>query len=337
MDAAYPIAELAEKLPGYLKNAERLHVRLGTHTRLDERIFRMVSDLRRKERSGAVAPREFVDPSAVLHELRLRKTPAELDLMRQAAKITEEAHLAAMNLARPGVFEYEVEAELLRVFRRRGSGRPAYGSIVGSGPNATVLHYRANDRRLEDGDLLLIDAGCEYEYYASDVTRTFPVNGKFSPPQRAIYEIVLDAQDKAVAAVRPGVTMDDIHQVALDVIIDGLLSLGLLTDPREKIVEEKLYQKFFMHRTGHWLGMDVHDVGSYFVDGKPRPLAPGVVLTVEPGIYVASDAEVDERFRGIGVRIEDDVLVTESGHENLTAAIPKAADALEAVLKDRDA
>ena len=255
--------------------------------------------------------------------------------MRRAASITEKAHVAAMKLARPGVYEYEVEAELLRVFRRHGSDRPAYGSIVGSGPNATVLHYRANNRRLEEGDLLLIDAGCEFGYYASDVTRTFPVSGTFSGPQRAVYDVVLEAQKQAVESVRPGVTMDDVHQVALDVIVDGLLSLGLLSEEREKLMEEKLYQPFFMHRTGHWLGMDVHDVGSYFVDQKARPLEAGIVLTVEPGIYIAEDAEVDERFRGIGVRIEDDVLVTDTGHENLTVTIPKTVEDLETVLRSR--
>jgi Xaa-Pro aminopeptidase len=236
-----------------------------------------------------------------------------------------------MQLAAPGVREYELDAELLHVFRKHGSERPAYESIVGSGPNATILHYRAGARAMNDGELVLIDAGCEYDYYASDVTRTFPVNGTFSPEQRALYEMVLAAQKKAIDAVRPGVTLEEIHSGTVRSVTQGLVDLGLLSGDVDTLIEEKKYQAFYMHRTSHWLGMDVHDVGRYYVGGEHRPLEPGFVLTVEPGVYVAADAEdVEERWRGIGIRIEDDVVVTAAGHEVLTAGIPKEIDEVEA-------
>ena len=250
--------------------------------------------------------------------------------MRRAAAITRDGHLSAMQVAKPGRYEYEVEAALRQVFRQNGSERPAYPPIVGSGPNATVLHYRQNDRKIEAGDLLLVDAGCEYGYYASDVTRTFPVSGKFSAPQEAIYRIVLDAQLAAIDATRPGATMEEIHERALQTIVDGLMKLGLLTGEREKIIDEQLYRPFYMHRTSHWLGMDVHDVGAYFRKQKPRPLEAGMVITIEPGIYIAAtNSAVPPEYRGIGVRIEDDVLVTPDGHANLTADIPKSVSEIE--------
>jgi Xaa-Pro aminopeptidase len=238
--------------------------------------------------------------------------------------------VGAMRLAKPGRYEYEVEALLREVFRRHGSERPAYAPIVGSGVNATVLHYRSNQKRLEDGELLLIDAGCEFQYYASDVTRTFPVNGKFTREQRAIYQIVLDAQVASIDAVRPGVTLDEVHQKSVEVIVDGLMALGLLRGDRAKILDEKQYLPFYMHRTSHYLGMDVHDVGAYFRDKKPRPLVEGMVITVEPGIYIAAtNQDVPSEYRSIGVRIEDDILVTAGGCLNLTADIPKTPSELE--------
>jgi Xaa-Pro aminopeptidase len=233
------------------------------------------------------------------------------------------------------VYEYEVEAALIGAFRAAGAERPAYGSIVGSGRNATILHYRSNSRRLEDGDLLLIDAGAEFGYYACDVTRTFPVNGRFSPAQRQVYDVVLAAQLAAIAAVRPGVTFLAVHTTALQVLVEGLVRLGLIEGPVEKALEAETYKPYYMHRTSHWLGMDVHDVGDYYVDGTSRPLEPGMVLTIEPGLYIASDAAADPKFRGIGIRIEDDVLVTEDGGRNLTAAIPKQPDELERLLAAR--
>jgi Xaa-Pro aminopeptidase len=250
--------------------------------------------------------------------------------MKAAMGITGEAHLRAMHATHPGMHEYEVEALLLETFRRHGSERAAYGSIVGSGANATVLHYRANNRKMEEGDLLLIDAGCEYEYYASDVTRTFPVSGKFSREQAAIYELVLEAQSVGIEATRPGVTLDEIHARTVRTLTTGLVRLGLLEGEVDALIEKDQYKPFYMHRTSHWLGMDVHDVGAYFVNGKPRKLEPGMVLTVEPGIYIAKDDDrVGPEWRGIGVRIEDDILVTDGQPVNLTAAIPKALREVE--------
>jgi Xaa-Pro aminopeptidase len=330
-DVAFPIEELEKRLPDYLGNVERLHYRLATNDEADAKLFDCLNLLRRGGRRGVTAPETIIDSSVHLHEMRLRKSPAELDTMRNAAAITREAHLRAMQLARPGMREYELDAELLHVYRKHGCERPAYESIVGSGPNATILHYRAGNRIMNDGELVLIDAGCECGYYASDVTRTFPVNGKFSDEQRAIYELVLRAQEAGVAAVKPGVTLDEIHAGAIRTITEGLVELGLLTGDVDALIEEKKHEAFYMHRTSHWLGMDVHDVGRYYVGGKHRPLEEGFVLTIEPGIYIASDAEdVEARWRGIGVRIEDDVAVTKEGADVLTEGIPKTVADVEA-------
>jgi Xaa-Pro aminopeptidase len=325
-DSAYPHAELDERLANALQDRRRIYYRLGA-SRFDERVLAAIERVRGRQRTGVFAPTEIVDPATILHEMRLRKTPGEVETMRAAGLITKEAHEAAMARARPGMREYEVEAVLIDVFRKRGSERPAYGSIVGSGPNACVLHYRRNDRVIEGGDLLLIDAGCEYGYYASDVTRTFPVGRDFSRTQLAVYELVLEAQLAGIAAVRPGTTLDEIHRLTVEVIARGLVRLGLLSGELEKVIETNAYKRFFMHRTSHWLGMDVHDVGPYFVAGKPRALEPGMVLTVEPGIYIAPDDDtVPVEWRGIGVRIEDDVLVTATGSDVLTAGIPKTPE-----------
>ena len=330
-DVAFPIDELPKRLPDYLGNVERLHYRLAQNDKADSQLFDCLNLLRRGGRRGIMAPETIVDSSVHLHEMRLRKSEAELATMRRAAGITKEAHLRAMQIAGPGMHEYEIDAELLHIFRKHGSERPAYESIVGSGPNATILHYRAGDRVMNDGELLLIDAGCELGYYASDVTRTFPVNGKFSDEQRAVYEVVLHAQKACIEEVKPGATLEALHDGAVRSITEGLIDIGLLEGDLDALIEDKKYEPFYMHRTSHWLGMDVHDVGHYYIDGKHRPLEPGFVLTVEPGVYIATDAEgVDERWRGIGVRIEDDVLVTKSGHEVLTAGIPKEIDEVEA-------
>jgi Xaa-Pro aminopeptidase len=326
-DDAFVIGDLADKLPDLLQNRRRVHYRIGCDRRFDERLLGAIDRVRARARTGVFAPTEIVDPGAILHEMRLRKSPAEVETMRAAARITREAHERAMARARPGMREYEVEALLIDTFRRHGSERPAYGSIVGSGPNACVLHYRRNDRRIELGDLLLVDAGCEYGYYASDVTRTFPVGRSFSSEQQAIYELVLEAQLEAIAATRVGTTLDAIHARSVEVVTRGLLRLGLLSGEAENLIETGQYKRFFMHRTSHWLGMDVHDVGAYFLEGKPRGLEAGMVLTVEPGIYIApDDATVPVPWRGIGVRIEDDVLVTGSDPEVLTSGIPKTVD-----------
>jgi Xaa-Pro aminopeptidase len=334
-DAAFPIEELEQRLPDYLGDVRRLHYRLAVNAQLDQLVFRALDAVRRKVRTGVLAPSEIVDLTRDLHELRLRKSEGELDTMARAVAVTREAHAAAMQIGRPGRFEYEVEAEILRVFRAHGSERPAYGSIVGSGPNATVLHYRKNDRRMQDGDLLLIDAGAELGYYASDVTRTFPVSGRFSPEQRAIYDLVLDAQLAAIEVVKPGVAYMAVHERAVAVLTEGLVRLGLIEGPVPDAIEQGRYKPYYMHRTSHWLGMDVHDVGDYFANKQPRPLEPGMVLTVEPGLYIGLDAPAEARWRGIGVRIEDDIAVTESGYRNLTAEIPKQADDLERILAAR--
>jgi len=335
IDAAFNISELDQRLPSYLENVKRVHYRIGVDRRFDDRFLAALDVVRMRARRGGEYPSEIVDPGVLLHEMRLKKTPAEIDVMRRAAVITREAHLAAMRVARPGRFEYEVEAELLRTFRAHGSERPAYGSIVGAGPNATILHYRKNDRRLEEGDLLLIDAGAEFGYYASDVTRTFPVSGTFSKPQREIYELVLKAQLAAIDAVKPGATIETVHDHTVSVLVDGLLELGLVSGDRQQVIDQGDYKKFYMHRTSHWLGMDVHDVGRYHQDGAPRPLEPGFVLTVEPGLYISPQAEVDPAYRGIGVRIEDDILVTPDGSQNLTFDVPKSVGELESILAAR--
>jgi Xaa-Pro aminopeptidase len=330
VDAAFPIAELGKKLSEYLAGANNLYYELGKRPRMDERILLAITRARGRGRNPKPWPKTIHHPEAVWHEMRLFKDESELLAMRRAAAITAEAHRRAMAETRAGVHEYDIEATLKDVFRRRGAERAAYPPIVGSGPNATVLHYRANKRQLEGGELLLIDAGCEFAYYAADVTRTFPVDGTFTAPQRAIYEAVLDAQEAAIAVARPGATIERIHEVTLRRLVDNMIEIGLLSGERQKIIQEEKYKRFFMHRTSHWLGMDVHDVGAYFLAGKPRELAPGMVLTIEPGIYVArDDDEAPEPFRGIGVRIEDDILITGDGHENLSAAIPKTVAEIE--------
>jgi len=330
VDAAFEIGELAEKLPDYLQDVKRAHYQVGRGHPFDGRFFRALDAVRARRRKGVHAPSEIVDPGVALHELRLLKTSEEIEAMKRAAAVTRDAHVRAMAVAKPGMHEYEVEAEMARIFRAGGSERPAYDSIVGSGPNATILHYRANRRRMEEGELLLIDAGCELDYYASDVTRTFPIGGTFSGPQRTLYEICLASQIAAIEAVKPGATIDDVHDVAVRVITQGLIDEGLVEGPLDSALEDERYKPYYMHRTSHWLGLDVHDVGPYFVRGEPRPMQPGTVLTVEPGIYVGADADCDPKWRGIGIRIEDDVLVTEGGHENLTADIPKTVAEVEA-------
>jgi Xaa-Pro aminopeptidase len=322
--AAHPIAELDQKLPDWLENCERLFYRLGRDREQDDRVLRAIDRTRPRARRGSSFPTQIIDPATIVHEMRRKKAPLELELMNRAVDITREAHLTAMAAARPGMYEYEIEALLRGVFRKHGSERAAYAPIVGSGPNATVLHYHRNNRRMEDGDLLLIDAGTEYGYYAADVTRTFPVGGRFTPPQRTIYELVLAAQDASISATRPGATIDEVHQASVQVLVEGLVGLGFIEGPVEDAIKEERYKRYYMHKTSHYLGMDVHDVGRYFEEGKARPLEPGVVITVEPGLYIAAnDDKVPVEYRGIGVRIEDDVLVTAAGHRVMSDAIPR--------------
>lgn len=331
-DQAFEIGDLEKELPKLLET-ERVFYAFGRDSAFDRRMFAAVGNVKARAKTGVRFPVELIDPSKVLHKMRLLKSGEELTLMTKALDITREAHVAAMAAAEPGRYEYEVESVLNGVFRRRGSERPAYGSIVGSGPNATVLHYRKNDRQMQDGDLLLIDAGCEYGYYASDITRTFPVNGTFTPAQRKIYELVLEAQFASIRATRPGATLDDVHQASVDVLARGMVELGFIEGPVSDAVKELRYRKYYMHKTSHYLGMDVHDVGPYFDNGKPRPLQAGSVITVEPGMYIPADADVPEEYRGIGVRIEDDVLVTDKGQRVLSAGIPKTIDEVEAACR----
>ncbi len=329
-DAAFPVGEIEKELPACLANARRLVYAAGRDEEADRAVFRAIAALRTRARTGVRAPTEILDPEPILHELRLRKRPEEIAALRRAAAITSEAHATAMREARPGMHEYDVQALLEYRFRRAGSPRNGYPSIVGSGPNATTLHYTANRRRLERGDLLLIDAGAEVDFYTADVTRTFPVGGRFSRPQRAVYEVVLDAQERAIAECRPGVPFDRVHETALRTLVEGMLRIGLLAGDPDAIVKDESYKKLYMHRTSHWLGMDVHDVGAYRPEGGWRPLEPGMVLTVEPGIYVRPGTEgAPPEFAGIGVRIEDDVLVTADGPEVLTAAAPKTIAEIE--------
>lgn len=326
MDKSFPMDELDKKLPELLQNHGTVHYRIGHSRAWDERVSRLMDRLRQKQRLGVMAPHTVCDPGKILHEMRLHKRPEEVASMRRAARISNEAHRAAMRVGKPGRAEYEVEAAMLEVFRRNGSDRPAYSSIVGSGPNACILHYRAGKRVIQKGELVLVDAGSEFDCYASDITRTFPASGEFSYEQQAIYEIVLAAQEASIAEVRTGRTLDEIHEAGLSVILRGLRKLKLLRGTEAHIRKKETYKRFFMHRTSHWLGLDVHDAGNYFVDGKPRKVAPGMVLTVEPGIYIAKDAKVPAGFRGIGIRIEDDILVKERGIENLTEKTPKSVE-----------
>jgi len=332
LDEGRLIDELEIALADLCGRSPRLWHRFGLTTEHDALVCRALDRIRAKPRSGDLPPSQMACPAALLADLRLRKSEWEVGRMRAAAEVTRDAHLAAMRIAKPGRFEYEVEAEILRVMRSRGAERVAYESIVGSGPNATILHYRKNARRMEEGDLLLVDAGAELDYYAADVTRTFPISGRFTEPQRRLYQIVLDAQLAAIEAVRPGATLPQIHDVAARVITAGLVEFSLLEGDVDALLEDGAHKRFYMHRTSHWLGMDVHDVGAYTAGGEARPLEPGFVLTVEPGLYVATDAEVPAEYRGLGVRIEDDLLVTATGHRNLTEDIPKQVAELERIL-----
>ncbi|GAP66148.1 aminopeptidase P [Mizugakiibacter sediminis] len=334
MDDAFPIEDIDDILPGMIEGRARLYCHFGRDADFDAKLLTWVRRLRAL-RGGGVVPKEFVALAHLLHDQRLYKSRAELKLMRRAAAVAAEAHHAAMHAARPGAGEYAVEAALLHAMRVRGAV-PSYPPIVAGGANACVMHYQANRAPLRDGDLVLIDAGAEVECYASDITRTFPVNGRWSREQRALYEVVLAAQQAAIDEVRPGRPFSAAHDAAVRVVAEGLCALKLLKGDADAAIESGAHRRFFPHKTGHWLGLDVHDVGDYRVDGEPRLLEPGMVVTVEPGIYVPSDERgVAERWRGIGIRIEDDVAVTADAPEVLTAAVPKEPEALEALLARR--
>jgi Xaa-Pro aminopeptidase len=330
---AFSIAEFDEKLQEILDGADILYYRLGVNRDLDDTIIRQVARMRALNRKPIHPPQTIVDPATIIHELRVLKSSEELELMQIAADIAAEAHCEAMKAVRPGMQEYQVEALIEQIFRQRGAAGPAYTSIVGAGPNATVLHYINNDGQLRDGDLLLVDAGAEYKGYASDITRTFPINGRFTAAQRDIYDLVLKAQVSCVEMVRPGVTHDQLKQHSIEVLTEGMVELGLLKGKPEELIKEKKYEQFYMHGLGHMLGIDVHDVGRYYYGRESRALEPGVVMTVEPGIYIAPDTkDIPEKYLGIGVRIEDDVLCTQNGPRVLTNKVPKEAEEIEALM-----
>ena len=333
VDDAFPIDDLDEILPGLIEGTQRIYYSMGHDDVFDQRVMGWVNQIRRLVRTGAAPPADFTDLAFLLHELRLIKSAAEIRVMRRAGEISAEAHTRAMRECQPGRFEYHLEASIQHTFAEYGARFPAYSSIVGSGANACILHYTENNARMRSGDLVLIDAGCEFQGYAADITRTFPVNGQFTPEQRAIYDLVLEAQRAAIAKVKPGNTWNQPHDATVRVITRGLIKLGLLKGSERDLIKAEAYRDFYMHRAGHWLGLDVHDVGDYRIGGRWRQLEPGMVLTIEPGIYIATDnTRVAKKWRGIGVRIEDDVVVTETGCEVLTADVPKRADEIEALM-----
>lgn len=335
-DDAFPIEDIDDILPGLMDRRETVHYSMGVNPTFDQQVMSWVNAMKAKVRSGAHPPHEFVSLDLLLHDMRLYKTAAEIKMMKHAAKTAVRSHERAMAICEPGLNEGQLDAEFLHEFKWNAMV-PAYTTIVGGGENACVLHYIENNQPLSDGDLVLIDAGAEYGCYASDITRTFPVNGKFTEAQRLVYQIVLDAQYAAIDAAQPGNNWNDPHEAAVRVICQGLLDLGILEGELEALIEEEAYKEYFMHKTGHWLGMDVHDVGDYKIDDEWRVLEQGMVLTVEPGIYISPNPEVDKKWWNIGVRIEDDVLIKRKGNEVLTGALIKEVSDIEALMSKDDA
>lgn len=332
MDDAYPWEDMDEILPRLIEGRNRVYYHFGRDTDFDLTLIGWVKRVRSQVKQGAQPPHEFQELGHLLHDLRLFKSAAERRLMKESARIAALAHVDAMKAARPGMYEYEIEAELLYRFRRHGA-LPSYNPIVGAGANACVLHYVSNNAKMEDGDLLLIDAGAELHGYASDITRTFPVNGRFTPAQRALYDLVLEAHAAAVSVVAPGVPWIAMHEAAVEVLTEGMLRLGLLKGTLKQCLKEQAYLRFYMHKTGHWLGLDVHDVGDYRIDGEYRLLEPDMVFTIEPGLYIPPDAAgVAAKWRGIGIRIEDDVIVTRQGGQIITGDVPRDADEIQQLM-----
>lgn len=333
VDDAFPISDADDILPGLIEGRERVYHSMGKDEQFDLRLMEWVRLIRSQVRSGAHSPGEFLVLDHLLHEMRLIKSEGELALMRMSGQIAVAAHKRAMRACRPGMHEYALEAEYLYEFRRNGCQGPAYNSIVAGGENACILHYTENDQALKKDELVLIDAGCEYEHYAADITCTFPVGGSFSKAQAQIYELVLKAQQAAIETVAPGVGWDVPHNTTVRILTEGLVELGLLSGQVDELIEAGAYRDFYMHRAGHWLGLDVHDVGDYKIAGEWRVLEPGMVMTVEPGLYIAPDNQkVDKIWRGIGVRIEDDVAVTQDGYEVLTTGLPRTVKEIEAFM-----
>ncbi|RLM24506.1 Xaa-Pro aminopeptidase [Brenneria alni] len=332
IDRALPFDEINTQLPVLLNGLDVIYHAQGQYDYADKLVFAALALLRGGARQGFITPPTLTDWRPWVHDMRLFKSPAEISLMRRAGEITALAHTRAMQTCRPGMFEYQLEGEIHHEFTRHGARYPSYNTIVGSGDNACILHYTENETQMRDGDLVLIDAGCEYQGYAGDITRTFPVNGKFTAPQRAIYDIVLRSQLRALALFAPGRSIHEVNNEVVRVMIAGLIKLGIMKGEIEQLISEQAHRQFFMHGLSHWLGLDVHDVGDYGSTDRGRPLEPGMVLTVEPGLYIAPDANVPQQYRGIGIRIEDDILITENGNENLTAGVVKDAEAIEALM-----
>jgi len=333
-DDSFPIDDMDEILPGMLENKAKVFYPMGRDPDLDHQLLEWITKIRKQSRNGINAPGELVSLEHLLHEMRLFKSTEELALMREAAEVSCQAHVRAMQLCQPGMYEYQIEAEVVHEFMQQGLRYVAYPSIVAGGKNACVLHYVENKDKLKAGDLLLIDAGAECDHYAADITRTFPVSGKFSSAQKQLYQLVLDAQYAAIEQIKPNVPWNNAHDVSVRVLTTGLVDLGLLDGDIDKLIEQETYKQFYMHRIGHWLGMDVHDVGDYKVNDEWRLLEPGMVLTIEPGLYIPEDCQaVDKKWRGIGIRIEDDVLVTKDGHEVMTHAVPKEIDEIEKLMR----
>jgi len=333
-DDAFPITDVDDIIPGLMEGCQRLYQAMGYYPEFDAQVNEWLNNLRSRVREGVCVPKETVHLDRMLNELRLFKSPAELETMQVSADIAMQAHRCAMQTCKADLWEYQLAAQIQHSFMQKGA-QTAYPPIVGGGENACILHYTDNNAQLCDGDLILLDAGAEYQFYASDITRTYPVNGRFTEAQKEIYELVLAAQTAAIEAVQPGNRWIDPHYAAVEVITDGLRDLGLLLGKPRKLIEEEAYKRFFMHRTGHWLGMDVHDVGEYKVHEEWRVLEPNMVMTIEPGIYIpAGQVDVPEKYWNIGVRIEDDVVVTEEGHRVLTNALPKTVAEIEAFMAE---
>ncbi len=329
VDEAFSINEFSSRLPQYLVNQSTIYSLWGEKHPTEDLIFNALNQVKSMIRQGVNAPYRFIDVRSVIHEMRLIKDEAEITIMRQAAKIASNAHNRAMRTVKNVQYEYEVEAELLHEFKKYGSEAPAYPSIVATGDNATILHYVENNAPIKTGQLMLIDAGCEWQGYASDITRTFPVNGRFTDAQKVLYEIVLRAQLVAIESIKPGIQFNDYHLIAVRSLVEGLIDLKLCQGSIDGVIESGDYRRFYMHRTGHWLGRDVHDVGEYMINGQSRFLVPGMVMTVEPGLYIRADSSVPEQFHGIGIRIEDDILVTSNGYEVLTKEAYKTVADIE--------
>lgn len=334
-DKAFDIQLLKEKLPELLKDREVLYFPFGRQMEWDRVIQQSINTLRVKVRAGIAVPEMIVNPEKILHEMRLHKSPAEINVMKKAAEISINAHLCAMKRCQPGMYEYELQAAMYEIFIQSGSLSPAYQPIIGSGENSCILHYNENNKKIENGDIVLIDSGCEYQNYASDITRSFPANGKFSPEQKAVYNVCLAAQTEAMKLVKPGLPWPSLQETVIKTITEGLVDIGLLKGSVQDLIDQKAYFKFYMHGAGHFLGLDTHDVGNYKPNKQWRPLESGMAFTIEPGIYIAKDDAVDERFWNIGIRIEDNILVTETGFENLTERLPKTVDEIESLMQGK--